>query len=432
MVTSETAEPRRFLFVLFEGGGNVPPILGLARGLVQRGHSVRVMSDPCNETEARLAGCEFTPYHRTLHRLDKSAASTLIKDYEQKDPIQALKVVMDYFCQSALACAQDILDEIDARPVDAIVVHELIYGAYFAAEKKNIASVMLVPGTYTLPPAPGMPPPGMMPLGGFAGKIRDRISLFMLQRVNDYISPTLNAARQALDLPAVSDYFRYFDQLSRILVMTSPAFDFKAQLGANVRYVGPILDDPAWTGEWHSPWAADDSRPLVVVSFGTTFQNQGLLYEKVIQALEGLPVRGLVTLGPAMDNSQYKAPENVVIYQSVPHRQVFPSASVAITHAGHGTVIRALASSVPLICIPIGRDQPGNAARVVYHGVGLRLNQKVSVADIRRAIQKILHDASYRENARRLGKIIEEDAQNATGIQELEEVATGITTVSQA
>ena len=30
--------PRRFLFVLWEGGGNVAPQLGLASGLVERGH----------------------------------------------------------------------------------------------------------------------------------------------------------------------------------------------------------------------------------------------------------------------------------------------------------------------------------------------------------------------------------------------------------
>jgi UDP:flavonoid glycosyltransferase YjiC (YdhE family) len=48
--------PRRFLFVMWEGGGNVSPILGLARRLVERGHHVRVMSDPCNEPEVRAAG----------------------------------------------------------------------------------------------------------------------------------------------------------------------------------------------------------------------------------------------------------------------------------------------------------------------------------------------------------------------------------------
>ena len=36
--------PRSFLFVTLEGGGNVPPVLGLARRLAARGHDVRVLS----------------------------------------------------------------------------------------------------------------------------------------------------------------------------------------------------------------------------------------------------------------------------------------------------------------------------------------------------------------------------------------------------
>jgi hypothetical protein len=37
---------KHFLFVMFEGGGNVPPQLGIARRLVGRGHVVRVLADP--------------------------------------------------------------------------------------------------------------------------------------------------------------------------------------------------------------------------------------------------------------------------------------------------------------------------------------------------------------------------------------------------
>jgi MGT family glycosyltransferase len=338
---------------------------------------------------------------------------------------------MDFFGKSALACAKDVLEEVETRPVDVIVANELIFGASFAAEKLGIPCVMLIPSCYTLP-APGMPPPGMMPLGGLFGMIRDRVASKIIQPVIDHIVPTLNTARHSLGLTAITDPFQYFDQFARVLVMTSPSFDFKAQLGSNVRYVGPVLNDPAWTGTWQSPWPANDPRPLIIVSFGTTFQNQASLYQKAIEALDGLPVRGLVTLGPALDISQFTAPENVVICQSVPHRQVFPVAAAVITQSGHGTVIRALASGVPLICIPIGRDQPGNAARVVYHKAGVRLKQSANVTDIRRAIEKIINDNAYRKSAQRLGKIIEQDAKKATGIQKLEQIAAVTRHMSRA
>ena len=38
---------RSYLFVTFEGGGNVPPVLGVARRLAARGHDVRVLTEPC-------------------------------------------------------------------------------------------------------------------------------------------------------------------------------------------------------------------------------------------------------------------------------------------------------------------------------------------------------------------------------------------------
>jgi hypothetical protein len=36
---------RRFLFVTFDAGGNVPPTLALVRRLVRRGHEVRVLGN---------------------------------------------------------------------------------------------------------------------------------------------------------------------------------------------------------------------------------------------------------------------------------------------------------------------------------------------------------------------------------------------------
>lgn len=54
----------RYLFVDWEGGGNLPPALTLARQMVERGHRVRVLCDPADEADVRAAGCKFVPYTR--------------------------------------------------------------------------------------------------------------------------------------------------------------------------------------------------------------------------------------------------------------------------------------------------------------------------------------------------------------------------------
>jgi hypothetical protein len=45
-------------------------------------------------------------------------------------------------------------------------------------------------------------------------------------------------------LDPLDDFWDQVRHARKILVMTSPAFDFPAQIPDNVRYVGPVLDDP--------------------------------------------------------------------------------------------------------------------------------------------------------------------------------------------
>ena len=39
-----------------------------------------------------------------------------------------------------------------------------------------------------------------------------------------------------------------------------------------------------------------------------------------------------------------------------------------VTHAGHGTVLKTLAAGVPMVCMPMGRDQKDNTVRVLRLG----------------------------------------------------------------
>ena len=138
----------------------------------------------------------------------------------------------------------------------------------------------------------------------------------------------------------------------------------------------------------------------MVVGFSSTFQNQGAILQKVIDALSALPVRGLVTLGPTLEPDQFHTAPNVVVRKSAPHAQVFREAVAVITPAGHRTLIRALAAGVPLICLPMGRDQNDNAARVVARGAGLRLATKATVPVLRAGIRRMLDEPSIRGGER--------------------------------
>jgi MGT family glycosyltransferase len=421
-------EPRRFLVAMWEGGGNVPPQLGLARKLRSRGHDVRVLGDPCIRVDAEVAGCRFVPYSRAPRRADRSYASDILRDWEARTPFGAFGRLRDRIMFGpALAYAEDVLEELAREEADAAVVDFVLVGAAMGAEKAKVPTALAMHTIYQIP-APGMPGPGpgFLPRNDALGRVRDAIADRIFLEMFSRGLPQLNRARESLGLTPVNGVPELFGLPERVLVLTSRALDFEAAvLPANVRYVGPQVDDPAWANSWESPWAADHPDPLVVVSLSTTPQGQAGLLQRVIDAIEGLPVRALVTTGPAIDPGSLRHGSNVVVRAAAPHTQVFREAAVVVTHAGHGTVVRALVAGVPLLCLPMGRDQPDVAARVVHRGAGLRLPPSVRPGPIRASILRLLHDSRFREQAQQLSRIIGEEVHRDAAIAELEALASG-------
>ena len=113
---------------------------------------------------------------------------------------------------------------------------------------------------------------------------------------------------------------------------------------------------------------------------------------RAADALGQVQVRGLVTTGPAVDPAVISAPPNVEVTRWVRHADVLPYCSAVVSHGGHGTVMKALIAGVPLVVVPLGRDQPDNAARVVHAGAGIRLPKHASADALRAAISRIIGD----------------------------------------
>ena len=206
-----------------------------------------------------------------------------------------------------------------------------------------------------------------------------------------------------------------------LLLATSPAFDFAPEvLPDHIRYVGPQLGEPSWAAPWTSPWAPDDARPLVLVSFSTTFQNQAALLQRVADALAGLPVRGLITLGGSIRRDELTAPANVHLADSAPHDALMREAALVVTHGGHGTVVRALTHRRPMLVFPQGRDQNDNAVRVTERGAGLRLPRDSSPEAIGDAIRRLLEEPDFTAAAHQLGQAIAGAEPPALLVEELE------------
>jgi UDP:flavonoid glycosyltransferase YjiC (YdhE family) len=94
---------------------------------------------------------------------------------------------------------------------------------------------------------------------------------------------------------------------------------------------------------------------------------------------------------------------NTRLVEWVSYAQTMPQAALVICHAGHGTLVRALASGATVLAVPHAGDMAENAARADWAGVGVRLPWPLlTPVTLRLAARRALHDYRLRAAARRM------------------------------
>jgi MGT family glycosyltransferase len=359
-----------FTFVTWDGGGNVPPAIGIAQELVARGNVVRFLGYLPQQAAIEARGMAFSTLPRS-GRFDL---------YGERAPEERLASII----RNVWACPEhleDIPDALAANPADVLIIDFLMQGALAQARRTDIPVAVLAHSTVA-----GLVPPPDSPMGSArlaaANGIRATIGLPRMERLNDGWA----------GLPTIVTTIRELD----------PAADGAPKA---VHYVGPVTERMAQS-TWHAPWALDDPRTLVLVSFSTTrlWDASGRI-RNTLAALAGEPVRVLlIANGNSMPSN---LPHNVTVRSFVPHEEVLPAVSATVTHCGHGTVTASLAHGVPIAGLPYpAADQPFLAARIQALGAGLAMDGESSPAVIKSAVRDLLNRPAFRHAASRLGRAI--------------------------
>jgi UDP:flavonoid glycosyltransferase YjiC (YdhE family) len=118
-----------------------------------------------------------------------------------------------------------------------------------------------------------------------------------------------------------------------------------------------------------------------------------------------------------------KAPKGVTLLPSAPHDAVMKEVSLVITHGGHGTVSRALRNGLPMLLMPMGRDQNDIALRVEARGAGLTLPPEASEAEIAAALARLTKESRFALAARRLQGAMAREITSERLVEEIEEIA---------
>jgi MGT family glycosyltransferase len=338
------------LLVTWPGGGNVNPMLHLGAALRDAGHGVRVLGP---------AGGAGTPESAGLGAPCRAAGLDLVSG--------AAAGPWDLAAEAA-----DVADELRRRPTDFVIVDYMMPGAWCAAERSGLPTVALVHTLWTdmalSPHSPMMMAADLAAVNGLRADLR--------------LPP----------LPAVTDLF---DRADLTLITATAELDgAREPYPAGVHAIGPLVG--ALAAPVPAPARAPaDGTPFVVAGLGTTPMNQEPVLRRLLAALADLPLQALVTVGAHLDPATFDAPAHIDVRRYVPHAEVLPTADLFVSHAGLGGISAALSFGVPLLCLPLGRDQPGNAARIEAIGAGRTLTPDAPVEVLRAAVTALLATDRY-------------------------------------
>lgn len=358
------------LFTFAGGAGHFLPLVPFACAAEEAGHVVAFAAQAGTLQTVEDAG--FTAFDtggRTL--LDGNERTPLL----ELDMEREIAAIRDAFAGSVgRERARSVRRVCDEWRPDVIVADEMDFGALVAAETFGIPYATVI----------------TIGSGSFVWSelIADRLD-------------TLRAENGLARDPELEMLRRYL-----ILSPFPPSFrDPENPLPSNAHAIRPAAPDRV-TGDAESTWLSTRAeRPLVYFTLGTIFNlESGDLFERVVAGLRGLPVDVVVTVGRELEPEVLgEQPPNIRLRTYVPQSVLLPHCDLCVSHGGSGSVVGALAHGVPMVLLPMGADQPLNAARCEALGVARVLDAvAATVDDVRRAAMEVLGDDRYRRNAERL------------------------------
>jgi UDP:flavonoid glycosyltransferase YjiC (YdhE family) len=360
----------RILFTFAGGTGHFLPMAPVARAAEAAGHVIAFAGQPRMVPMVEAAG--FAAFD--------TGGDTLLATRERQplvelDAEREARVVREVFAGSiARERAGAILAVCqDWRP-DILVCDEMDFGGVVVAERLGIPHVtVLCLGSRSLVPTA-------------------------------LITEPLNELRAEHRLPLDPD----LEMRHRYLVLSpfppsylDPAFPLP-RTAHTLRLVSSELPGD----ESAPPWLANlPDKPTIYVTLGTIFSlESGDLFERVLAGVRDLDVSVVVTVGRELDPHDLGLqPPNVHVEGYIPQSLLLPHCSLVVSHAGAGSVVGALAHGLPMVLIPLGADQPLNAARCEDIHVAQVLDAlETTPGDVRDAVSAVLEDAMYRLNAERI------------------------------
>jgi UDP:flavonoid glycosyltransferase YjiC (YdhE family) len=314
----------RVLLGAFGDPGHAFPVIALGSELVARGHDVGIETWKRWRDPAEAAGMDFSPApeYQVFPTRERP-----LKPYE-----------------AAALAAKVTRQFVRSFEPDVVVSDILTPAPALAAELEGVPVATLVPHVH-----PDLPS-GLPPFSIGARRPRTRLGAALWRRTDRMVAVGLeqgrseyNDCRARLGLGPLPWTHTGLSR-SLTLVGTLPQLEY------------PAVDPPPGEG------------PVVLIAPSTSQDRSASLLRAALDGLADEPVRVIAIAAEGVT-----APANAVLVPWMSYALTMPRCDLVVTHGGHGTLARALASGCPVVVCPAGGDMAESAARVDWAGLGVRL-----------------------------------------------------------
>ena len=402
----------RFLFTVWPLTGHLHPNLSIATELARMGHQVAFYTGAKFRTLVESEGFQHFP----LQKVNEAYIDEMFMSPRGIQGAAGPWRRRAMWRQLALETVPAQLEDLDAVLASfdphVIVCDPTMWAPFLVLHEARhipVAIFSLIPACHLSGPQGPvigftMPRPVTAYQRLRARALRSLSSLFLRE-----IRIRANEIRKEVGLgPLTSSVTDHAGNMPLYLVPGSPEFDYeRTDLPPSVQYVGPCVFKgaeqslPDWIAELPS------GQPVIYASEGTVHLEPRVL-KAVAQGLAGRPVQVIITTGKHRDPSTLDLglnplPPNIHVRQWVPLNPLLPKLSAMVTIGGPSTMMPAIQLGVPVVIVPFAWDHPETGWRLQASGAGIHLlPQDCTPENMRQALERVLRDPSYRQNALRL------------------------------
>lgn len=368
----------KIVFFCIPAHGHTNPTLGVVRELIARGHEVLYYSYNLFKEKIEATGATFVS-------CDEFDAEQHIDPKDAKRVGSDLAFSTKLLVDTTLALDDMVCKEMKRLQPDCIVADSMAVWGKAVALKLGIP---FVSSTTTFAFNKHSAQVMKQSLGQLFGMI------FSMPKINKDIKRLQD---KGYPVKSVLDIIQN-DENTHTVVYTSPQFqpcadtfnDKYAFVGPSIR---PVTEEITKTKD-----------KLIYISMGTVVNDMVSLYRKCIKAFAETDYQVIMSVGDLVDVKELgEFPKNISVHSHVDQIAVLAKADAFLSHCGMNSVNESLYYGVPLVMYPQTSEQGGVANRVTQVGAGIMLDKTTPEA-IRKAVETLLSDNSYRDGALAISK----------------------------